>query len=87
MKRLIFVFTLLPSLALAQQPPPPVPFTGWRAQLDADLARLSMPRDAHQAVFQILQAYERQAQEAKKPKFPQPPPIGAPQPPQSPEGQ
>jgi hypothetical protein len=87
MKRLIFVFTLLPSLALAQQPPPPVPLTEWRATLDVDLSKLSMPRDAHQAVFQILQAYERQAQEAKKPKFPQPPPIGTPQPQQLPEGQ
>jgi hypothetical protein len=45
--------------AFAQQQP--VPLTDWRAMLDADFAKLSMPRDAHAAIINLLQAYERQA--------------------------
>jgi hypothetical protein len=63
--RVLVALLLLTGPALAQAP---VPFTDWRATLDADLARLSMPRDAHQAIFQILQAYERQAQQQAQQK-------------------
>jgi hypothetical protein len=59
MKRLLIMLVLFPLPAFAQQ----LPLTEWRAQLDADLARLSMSRDAHMAVMQILQAYEKQAQQ------------------------
>jgi hypothetical protein len=44
----------------------PMPLTDWRAMLDNDLAKLSMPRDAHQAIFNILQLYERRAQQAER---------------------
>lgn len=56
------VSAALVSVAVAQQP---VPLTDWRASLEVDLSKLSMPRDAHTAVFNILQAYERQAQMEK----------------------
>lgn len=59
MKKLTLGLMLLVTPAFAQQP---VPFTDWRSSIDADLSKLSMPRDAHAAVFNILQAYERQAQ-------------------------
>jgi hypothetical protein len=62
---------LVIDAAMAQQQP--VPLTDWRAQIDNDLSKLSMPRDAHAAVFNILQAYERQYQ-----RHPEPP-AGAPQ--------
>lgn len=62
------VITLVLDGAFAQQSQP-VPLTGERASLDSDLSKLSMPRDAHAAIFNILQAYERQAQmEKMKPK-------------------
>lgn len=64
--RVLFALLLLTVPALAQAPP--IPLTEWRASLDADLARLSMPREAHQAIFQILQAYERQAQQQAQQK-------------------
>ena len=35
--------------------------TDWRAQVDADLSRISMPRDAHAQVIGVLQEYERRA--------------------------
>jgi hypothetical protein len=63
--RVFIVLLLLTAPALAQAP---LPFTDWRASLDGDLSRLSMPRDAHQAIFQILQAYERQAQQQAQQK-------------------
>lgn len=63
MRKLIAAFVLLPTLALAQQQP--VPFTDWRASLEADLSKISMPRDAHAAVFNILQAYEKQARDQR----------------------
>ena len=56
---------LLAVPALAQQQP--VPLTDWRAMLDTDLSKISMPRDAHQAVYSILQAYERQARQQAAP--------------------
>jgi hypothetical protein len=66
--RVLFALLLLTVPALAQAPP--IPLTEWRASLDADLARLSMPREAHQAIFQILQAYERQAQQKAMSEIP-----------------
>lgn len=42
-----------------------VSFTDWRARLDSDLSKLAIPRDAHVAVMQILQQYEREAQAQK----------------------
>jgi hypothetical protein len=64
----VMAVTLVLDSAFAQQqpPPPPVPLTEWRAGLDSDLSKLSMPRDAHMAIFSILQAYERQAMEKMK---------------------
>lgn len=53
---------LMVDAAMAQQP---APLTEWRADIDADLSKLSMPRDAHAAVFNIMQAYERRAQMEK----------------------
>lgn len=49
---------LMIDAAMAQQQP----LTDWRASLDDDLSKLSMPRDAHSQVYNILQAYERRAQ-------------------------
>jgi hypothetical protein len=51
--------------AHAQQQPQFLPLTEWRAAIDVDLAKVSMPRDGHAAIYNILQAYERQAQAAK----------------------
>jgi hypothetical protein len=67
-KILVFGIVLMAAVlaqddAFAQQQP--IPLTGERAALENDLAKLSMPRDAHAAVFNILQAYERQAQAEK----------------------
>lgn len=45
-----------------------VPLTEWRAQIDGDLARVPMTREAHSVVFTIMQAYERQAQAEKAAK-------------------
>lgn len=42
-----------------------IPLTDWRASIDSDLSKLAMPRDAHAAIYNILQAYERQAQTEK----------------------
>lgn len=56
MKKLILAFVLIPTLAFAQQ------LTDWRAVVDSDLSKLSMPRDAHIAIVNLMQAYERQAQ-------------------------
>lgn len=56
--------TLVLDGAFAQQPPP-VPLTGERASLDTDLSKISMPREAHLAIYNILQVYERQAQMEK----------------------
>lgn len=69
MKILVFGIVLMAAVlvldsAFAQQPQP-VPLTGERAALDSDLSKLSMPRDAHAQIFNILQAYERQAQMEK----------------------
>lgn len=55
------VITLVIDSAFAQQQQP-IPLTGERASLDSDLSKLSMPREAHMAIYNILQAYERQAQ-------------------------
>jgi hypothetical protein len=64
MKKLLFAAMIAMSTpAIAQQAP--APMTDWRAALDNDISKLSMPRDAHLAIFQILQAYERQAQAQK----------------------
>lgn len=68
MKVLVFGIVLMAAVlaldcAFAQQQP--VPLTGERAALDSDLSKVSMPRDAHAAIFNILQAYERQAQMEK----------------------
>lgn len=57
----VMCFLLLTTPALAQQLPP-VPLTDWRASLDYELGKLSMPRDAHAGIIGILQNYERQAQ-------------------------
>jgi hypothetical protein len=62
MKKLVFLLTLAAAPAYAQQA---LPLTDWRASLDADLSKLSMPRDAHASIINILQAYERAAQAAK----------------------
>ena len=62
---------LIHDAATAQQAPSPVPFTEWRIGLDSDLSKLSMPREAHMAIYNILQLYERQAQMEK---MRQPPP-------------
>ena len=65
MRWLVLVLALLPTLALAQAM---LPLTGWRAQIDVDLGKIQMSRDAHGQVIAILQAYERQAQAAKEDK-------------------
>lgn len=62
---LVAAFVLTVAGAFAQQQSPPVPLTDWRAAIDIDLSRVSMPRDAHAVVYNILQAYERQARDAK----------------------
>lgn len=54
--------TLVLDSAFAQQI---IPLTDWRASIDSDLSKLAMPRDAHAAIYNILQAYERQAQTEK----------------------
>ena len=69
--RVLFALLCLGTAAYAQQQP--IQLTEWRAQLDTDLSRVSMPREAHAQVMIILQTYERQAQEkaaaaARKPK-------------------
>jgi hypothetical protein len=71
MRFALFAFLICCSDAgFAQQAP--APFTDWRASLDNDLSKVSMPRDAHAAIFSILQAYERQAQaQAAKTQPPQ----------------
>lgn len=56
---------LVLNSAFAQQV---VPLTDWRVSLETELSKLSMPRDAHAAIFNILQAYERQAQMEKMQK-------------------
>jgi hypothetical protein len=61
------VSAALVSAAVAQQG---VPLTDWRASLENDLSKLSMPRDAHAQIFNILQAYERQAQIEKMKQAP-----------------
>lgn len=63
MLRIIFVALLLgtASQAFAQN----APFTDWRARIDGDFSKIAMPRDAHVAVMQILQQYEREAQMQK----------------------
>lgn len=61
MRYLVVVASLLYSVADAQAQQQPIPLTDWRAAVDADLARVSMPRDAHNAVFSIMQAYEQKA--------------------------
>lgn len=68
MKILVFgivmmVVVLALDSAFAQQQP--MPLTGERAALDSDLSKISMPRDAHAQIFNIMQAYERQAQMEK----------------------
>lgn len=71
MKVLVFGLAAMAAVlvldgAFAQQGPiMPLPLTEWRAALDADLSKLSMPRDAHADIFNILQAHERRAQVAK----------------------
>jgi hypothetical protein len=80
--RTVLALLLLTIPVLAQAP---MPLTDWRASLDADLARLSMPREAHQAIFQILQAYEKQAQPKPAPLSPKslvPPSIPQPKEPE-----
>lgn len=64
MLRTLALALMLTTTASAQQM---VPLTDWRLALDTDLSKVSMPRDAHSAIFNILQAYERQAQSAKTP--------------------
>jgi hypothetical protein len=66
MRRNKLVYRLIALLLLtAPTQAQMVPLTDWRAKLDADLARLSMPRDAHLAIVNILQAYEREEARAK----------------------
>lgn len=65
----------LSTPVLAQQP---LPLTEWRAAVDADLAKLAMPRDAHASIFNIMQLYERQAQQEKfRASHAGPPPVPA----------
>jgi hypothetical protein len=66
---LAVAFVLLSAAALGQQM---VPLTEWRAQLDVDLGKIPMSREAHGQVISILQAYERQAQ-AEKARAKEPP--------------
>ena len=65
----ILLLILSVSSAFAQQPQP-APLTDWRAGVDTDLSKVSMPREAHMAVYNILQAYERQAQMEKMRQLP-----------------
>jgi hypothetical protein len=76
MQYLIAIIVLMGTVlvfdaAMAQQPPQPVPLTGERAALDIDISKISMPREAHMAIYNILQAYERLAME----KMPRPMPA------------
>ncbi|HEY1432260.1 MAG TPA: hypothetical protein VGF39_11645 [Stellaceae bacterium] len=57
--RMFIALLLLTSSAFAQQI---IPLTEWRAQLDAELSRIPMTREAHGQVIAILQNAERQAQ-------------------------
>lgn len=61
--RIAFALFLMCTSALAQQQM--LPLTDWRAQIDYELARVPMTREAHTTIFNILQAYERQAQAQK----------------------
>lgn len=64
--RTLMALLLLTGTAVAQQQPM-VPLTGWRAQIDVDLGKVAMTREAHGQVISILQAYERAAQAVKEP--------------------
>lgn len=63
--RFVPLFMLLPTVALAQQPQV-LPLTEWRAQIDYELGKIPMSREAHGQVIMILQAAERAAQQQKQ---------------------
>lgn len=62
---LIMALVLFPLPTLAQQV---LPLTEWRAQMDYELARIPMTREAHGQVIGILQAAERAALQEKMAK-------------------
>ena len=70
MRLFLVGLTIVASIVTASAQQQPIPLSDWRASLDTDLSKLSMPRDAHAAVFNILQAYERQAQMEKMRQIP-----------------
>lgn len=62
--RVAIILLSLVSLVHAQQQPM-VPLTDWRAQLDYQLGKIPMSREAHGEVIKILQEWER-VEQAKK---------------------
>ena len=60
---LVLLLMMLEGASAQQQQP--VQLTDWRAVVDSDLSKVSMPRDAHAAIINLMQAYERQAQAAR----------------------
>lgn len=72
MMRAAIIILALTGIANAQQM---LPLTEWRVQLDSELSRVPMSRDAHAQIIGILQNAERQAQAEKQAKAKvQPPP-------------
>jgi hypothetical protein len=56
-------------LALPAQAQQPLPLSEWRAQIDPELAKLACQRDAHAQIMNILQIFERVAQQEKMAKL------------------
>jgi hypothetical protein len=74
------MFPILMATSVVAQQQQILPLSEWRAQLDYELSRIPMTREAHGQVIAILQNAERQAQAAKMrelpPSVPKPPPEG-----------
>lgn len=66
MRTFIVIFAMIASTVVATaQQRQALALSGERAEIDSDLAKISMPREAHAAVFSVMQFYERKAQEAR----------------------
>lgn len=69
MKRVLAIAAaLMCSSASSAQQQQVLPLTEWRAQLDHELGKILMTREAHGQVIGIMQAAERQAQAEKMAK-------------------
>jgi hypothetical protein len=79
--KLLITLTLLGLVvltadSLAQQPQV-LPLTEWRAQIDSELSKIQMTREAHGQIIALMQAAERQAQAEKMARAKsEPPPKG-----------